>query len=912
MAARSSKRARTASSAAASTSVVTLNLSDLFNGFSMCITNVLRMKIFVAAKQVDCLKCSTKIDRLKALRHVCQDHPTELGNNSYRAIPIDRTYVCICSRPFKLSQLIDFVKHFWSCLTLVSGKSQPITTNLTKLLDQFTKSNVYATLQTATAQPAIAKNDANIFDDMPKFTAASSRHRTGAQKKSDQSVREKLLSSNAILVPELVDSLQLLYQQFALLRTTSSTSNQQNNFIRQATRLCSDYVNSLTTPLTCNLCLDSGAPPYTGGRRQLFTHYRSHTKPSAATDQLTSRSCGQCRKTFITDNDECLIQYYYHVCLCLTGQNKTPALLRLTIKLDQLCETYHVRSPTLAPPEIDSNEPYRHYSIPDALVDAQQLLDQQRDNSKQRKRLDRAIDVYNNKYFVRPGWSYKLDEAKNNALYGGHLNCKLCDRDFRAQMNGGFDPASPTYLNERPHYAAPNDRIIACPITEDIRRFFMDTPTYLSFFGTPRNWITKDAPYELFFDKPGLRSWMISLTNKVPSRKVDCFTPEDKENKYIFLHCFFFKATCIPFLQYCHNDPNISVLPNSCLCRDPSCVDAANDPDDLRNTHRHCIVVINNVDTYRRFKAFNQVHPDVADALERARLRNRTNNLRARKAYRKEITSISYYYKCINYVSRPKTTRVTLAMNNDQNSETNEADLDETDNDNVEDSDDIPIEPDGEDGAKHSDSNVHFAITQPVCYHFRPLFYVTYENGFTDWLAESQKHSLAAMLNFNNQIKHRRANGTDININFVYFGDVIQYFSRYIHQHGLGMHFEICDDRFDMIDQFKKEGRPFAFLEDAVYRDPSLFDQCADFEVVLPKRLFARYRMMMDLLQIDVKARLEMGQTIESLITIVEYLYDTLSKSCRLFLSANASVCENCGHSNAAVTRAASDLTRHM
>ena len=70
--------------------------------------------------------------------------------------------------------------------------------------------------------------------------------------------------------------------------------------------------------------------------------------------------------------------------------------------------------------------------------------------------------------------------------------------------------------------------------------------------------------------------------------------------------------------------------------------------------------------------------------------------------------------------------------------------------------------------------------------------------------------------------------------------------------------------------------------------------------------------MLMDLLQIDVKARLEMGQTIESLITIVEYLYDTLSKSCRLFLSTNTVKCKNCGHSCEVSARDTSELTRHM
>lgn len=138
-------------------------------------------------------------------------------------------------------------------------------------------------------------------------------------------------------------------------------------------------------------------------------------------------------------------------------------------------------------------------------------------------------------------------------------------------------------------------------------RDFMSINEYLETYGQPRNWSLNrpaDANYvELFDTDIGLYGWMIDVLAYMNGKSHTTFTGHDRMYRMVFYHMSIYRGQARSILKYCKDRPeSIMLFPNSCLCKRAK-KSMAYDPLDLRNTHRHVIIVFRNVSVYEEFLA---------------------------------------------------------------------------------------------------------------------------------------------------------------------------------------------------------------------------------------------------------------------------------------------------------------------
>lgn len=184
-------------------------------------------------------------------------------------------------------------------------------------------------------------------------------------------------------------------------------------------------------------------------------------------------------------------------------------------------------------------------------------------------------------------------------------------------------------------------------------RDFMSIDEYLDNFGQPRNWGLNrpaDADYvELFDTDIGLYGWMIDVLAYMNGKSHTTFTGHDRMYRMVFYHTSIYRGQARSILQYCKDRPDsIMLLPNSCLCKRAK-KSMLYDPLDLRNTHRHVIIVFRNVSVYEAFIAQQfELSEDILRerqeliiaenrALERERERMMHANAREVQAHRQMI-----------------------------------------------------------------------------------------------------------------------------------------------------------------------------------------------------------------------------------------------------------------------------------
>lgn len=890
-------------STVASTS--TVNLTFPFIDFANALTSTLTRAVYKNQSTVTCQKCRVTLKRNTVLRHIMADHPVVLPAQArYRMIPLLHTFECICTAQFDVLHVVDFIQHVWTCVTSVNGSNEPPTIALQTALTKFIESELYSkvravildtppvtdTASSTTDQSEPASEQPAAMDVLPKTVTIGDINVTDQTFQrikyvADLFERYPMLKeldltdlSKFVTPVDILTKLSTFNLSTDRIFDVQVSAMDTQQFQARLIKLTNNYMRTVPTNGACLLCTDQGLE-YKGSSYALLTHYTKHLTSSHSGQPLV-RVCGGCRKRLVTDSDSRLALYCYHVAACHTRQ-PTLRFYNYKTSLSSLCFQYYVPEPDytaeLVSLELDV-ETYTH-----GLLDHYEEIEAAYSRSSltnQLQRMDAHVALQQTHIYHLPhdlNTAKRLDDARAMVSAGDHLYCRRCALDYRAMQDGAFDPSSLSYEINRPRYAGPRERIISVRSSADDWNFFLSRDAFYARFSEIPAWIAKDQTYELFRHDVGFKTFMLLLANKVPSRKAENFRDEDHATKFVFLHCFFFKAICKPILEFCHAHPDIFVLPNSCLCRHPTvAVNQANpDPDDMRNTHRHCVIVFRTVEAYRTFKNFNTVNPDCLDALERSREISRNNALRARKFYRKEILSVSHYFKTIHYVSYPKIHEV----DDKRNLDTQQALLDLADVDNEE-------EIFGEDGSaddggvSHSSANVHFDITAPVFFHFRPLFYILYENGLSDWLAEAQSRSKSAVLDLTERIRVRRDGNTDISYNYIPLQEAIPFLCRYVVSHELGLRFDanaVDTGRLDQLDFFRQLKAPFVDLPNVNYSDAVLFDQAATFDIRIPDKLHSKVRSLIDLAHIDIRRNQQKDKTIRELSELVRNLQSYVS-----------------------------------
>lgn len=874
-----------------------VNLSFPLVDYSSSVTSTLTRSIFKAHQEAFCTRCQINVKRSALLRHIVASHPAVTPMQvKYRSVLRQREFFCICSERFHISLTYEFLKHLWTHIGALDDHVEPEPVALKAVLDKFNKSDEHTALRSIplviSTPPEVSRPSTPTTPSSPAVPDHRMTKLIALNALFDKYPFLEKISLSALhqlnISADLLDKLSTfnLTADNAITSQLSNLDTQQ--FQARLLKLTNNYMRAAPVVDACLLCTDQGLL-CKASNYALITHYTKHLT-SSHTGQPLARVCGGCRKRFLTDSDSRFAFYCYHVALC---HSRRPTLRFYNYKtsLTTLCYQYYVPLP-----DFDSIANELHL---DDEAFTLGLLDHYEDVasaysgeslSSQLDRMDAHVALQQTHIYHLPhdlNTAKRLDDARAMVAAGDHLYCRRCDLDYRAMQDGAFDPSSLSYEINRPRYAGPRERIISVRSSSDDWNFFLSRDAFYARFSEIPAWISKDQTYELFRHDVGFKTFMLLLANKVPARKAENFRDEDHATKFVFLHCFFFKAICKPILDFCHVHPDIFVLPNSCLCRHPTvAVNQANpDPDDMRNTHRHCVIVFRTVEAYRAFKNFNTVNPDCIDALERSREISRNNALRARKFYRKEILSVSHYFKTIHYVSYPKIHEV----DDKRNSDTQQALLDLADVDNE-------AEIFGEDGSaedggvSHSSANVHFDITAPVFFHFRPLFYILYENGLSDWLAEAQSRSKSAVLDLTERIRVRRDGNTDVSYNYIPVKEAIPFLCRYVVSHELGLRFDANaadTGRLDQLDFFRQLKAPFVDLPNVNYSDAVLFDQAANLDIRIPDKLHSKVRSLIDLAHIDIRRNQQKDKTIRELSELVRNLQSYVSLMAKRLCSSD-------------------------
>lgn len=681
---------------------------------------------------------------------------------TYCRLPLGVQFICTCTKSFTLSVLLEFLKHVWYCG--IDNIDQQFT-HFNKILDSAITSEEYLTLQNALAA---ADNSTKAVLHQSRSPAKLSKHSVPVPDEKYtllvQSVH-KIMEQVPLLKNLDKDQLHKIISYSEQLITTDLLTeylltSQKPSFIKNIHSRLTYFFETLDKKDVCSFCENLKGCP--------MLHYNTHL-PSSSNKFSSIQLCGKCNKISILLTLSDLAKFFFHIINCVSNDKE---------KINSFCsemERLFIENNVVVP---DYKSPIVQFSATVKLPGVYELTEETRYLlTPESFTKDSPLDIIKSSSTI-------TIPAKSDCI----LNCEKCDKDFSSFSS--------------------TNQIMS---TDDDHHFF-STQEFLSTFSDIKPWLTCGLNFELFKGISGLKTYMLLSLHHI------------SVNRFIFTHSFIFKAVCRSILLYCSTDPDICVLPNSCLCRDTIQYDLST--TDLSNTHRHCIIVFKSDDTYKKFTKYqSKLLVDKG----------------ARKCYTKKIDNTMHLAKTFYYCSYQKTPKKNIA-NRKRSYFRLQNDIDDC------------------------MGNIHFAFTSPVLYHFKPLIYICYKTGFEDWINEEYTQSESKLLNF---FENMYVN-TDAAYTFVPIEKVAPILSRYIKDHLIDIDtLTISQEKQELVNYLKVIDCPLITLFN-ISSEIKLFN--VD-KLVIPvsKHLYGQFQKLLNISSVDIRRNVKRTKLIHELLEVNNY-----------------------------------------
>lgn len=681
------------------------------------------------------------------------------SNVTYCRLPIDVEFICTCGRSFTLAVLLEFIKHVWYCGL---GNTDQQFKHFDKILQSAPTSEEYLTLQNALA---------TADDNSSVLVSASSRKKPVSLPAPDEKYSQLVQSVHKIMeqVPLLKNLDKDQLNKIILYSEQFVTTDLLNEYLYTSQRivLTSDlkyrlkyFFETLENKDVCSFCKNLKGCP--------MLHYNTHL-PSSSNTVSSLQLCGKCNKVSILLTLSDFSKFLFHVINCVSDDKE---------KINSFClemERLFVKN-DLAIPDYKSS--FVQFSA--AIV---KLSGVYKLTEELRYLLTPESFTKVSPLDIMRTSSLKSISAESDCI----LNCIKCDKDFSSRHITKYA----TSLDDDNH--------------------FFSTQDFVSNFSNLRPWFTNGLNFELFKGISGLKTYMLLSLHYISSKR------------FIFTHSFIFRSVCRSVLMYCLNDPDICILPNSCLCRDTIQYDLSK--VDTSNTHRHCIIVFRSDTIYSKFKKYYS---------------NFMVGKEVRKCYTKKIDTTMHLAKTFYYCSYEKTQK--KPANRKRSYFRAQNDIDDC------------------------MGNIHFAFTSPVSYHFKPLIYICYKTGLEDWINEEYTQSESNLLNFFENIYVN----TDSATTFVPIKKAAPILCRYIKDHPIDIDtFTFSEEKQKLISYLKSVDCPLVTLFDTS-SEIKLFN--VD-KLVIPvsRHLYGQFKKLLNISSVDIRRNVKRTKLIHELLEVNNY-----------------------------------------
>lgn len=555
-----------------------------------------------------CMHCSNAkpVDHAAIVDHVFTQHrSTTMTRKNKYFVQEDEQLVCLCNKTFTGLCTLAFVQHLWTC-QLKPQKRFP--TALIEHANAFAQQN---------ALPSIEQQQEMNFE-LSKPTVRDINEAGGskdeeppAQQANDAEQANEADQPSRPLSPLAVNEVQNVYNMIRNIFEPPRLGQAReplmyiDDFIRRITTKTTNFFthrgNALKRPpQTCTYCSQVREDE---ARHKYGDNWQEHYAPLVIGYHQIVPHCTRqhmqlyhcyictCGEKFHLARDNVLwfLQYIKHITCCHFSSTEKAferfkqdiawecQLLSLPNPYDKNTKPPQLRAPDGTPIDgpFTENRCYNQ-NIHMIIYDTAKAMEEQRKfvPDKSQRTFERIMKYEFYDSFV---------ERENGPLYteNNKFHCRGCQLAW----------------NNRIQY-----------IDNDIKRNnrdFMSIDEYLENYGQPRNWGLNrpaDADYvELFDTDIGLYGWMIDILAYMNGKSHNTFTGPDRMYRMVFYHMSIYRGQARSILEYCKDrTESIMLLPNSCLCKRAK-KSTANDPLDLRNTHRHVIIIFRNVSVYEDF-----------------------------------------------------------------------------------------------------------------------------------------------------------------------------------------------------------------------------------------------------------------------------------------------------------------------
>lgn len=533
-------------------------------------------------RSYECERCLDKpiVPDKQVIDHVFAVHRNKNRFEKYKIDKKNDLLHCICSLEFKGDQVIDFLAHLWKCKL---SKKKRVSLAIATRLRQFAEANG---LQPPTSHQEQVRLVAPAQQDLSQ--PSTSRQRPVPALSRDPSLYyslKRILTSpvnstttEKTMIKEFVDTMKEL--TCTLFRDTGVGLERTPRFCIPCNKKREDDAKQIDA--------ENWRDHYVGfylGYHQIWTHTCVHHKKEFGGYMCT------CGNLFPLADSNVLwfLQYVKHLAECHFDRNDR-AFARYRYEVANQCKQFNIHDPfdpaspkpkliTIDGEEHDEPVPgtvYRKNQL-QSLVDLMKEIQCDKDDELIELSLEKIEDI------IREEIYNKIDMGDGpNYTDRNKFHCRSCELAYERRYQ------DTDYINRHRN-----------------NRDFCSPEEFLGYFEHIQNWALDrpaDANYaELFDTDLGIYGWMVDVLAYMTGQSHTKFTGRDVRHRMVFYHMSLYRSNARPILNYCKERPDsIAILPNSCLCKRKN-KSMIGDPLDLRNTHRHVIIIFRNQRIYHEF-----------------------------------------------------------------------------------------------------------------------------------------------------------------------------------------------------------------------------------------------------------------------------------------------------------------------
>lgn len=534
------------------------------------------------SRSYECEHCLDKtiVPDKQVIDHVFAVHRDKNRFEKYKIDKKNDLLHCICSLEFKGDQVVDFLAHLWKCKL---SKKKRVSLAIATRLRQFAEANG---LQPPTSHHEQVRLAAPVQQDLSQ--PSTSRQRPAFALQRD---------------PSLYFSLKRILTSSINSTTTENTTI--NEFVDTMKGLtCTLFRdNGVGLDRTPRFCIPCNKKREDDAKQLEAENWRDHyVELHLGYRQIWTHACVYHQKEFgcymctcgnlfpLADSNVLwFLQYIKHLAECHFDRNDR-AFARYRYEVANECKQFNIHDPfdpaspkpkliTINGDEHDEPVPgtvYRKNQL-QSLVDLTKEIQCDENGGLVELSLEKIEEMIREEIFNKTDMGDGPNYTDRNKFH-----CRSCELAYERRHQ------DTDYINRHRN-----------------NRDFCSPEEFLGYFEHIQNWALDrpaDANYaELFDTDLGIYGWMVDVLAYMTGQSHTRFTGRDVKHRMVFYHMSLYRSNARSILEYCKERPDsIAILPNSCLCKRKN-KSMSNDPLDLRNTHRHVIIIFRNQCIYYEF-----------------------------------------------------------------------------------------------------------------------------------------------------------------------------------------------------------------------------------------------------------------------------------------------------------------------